>query len=221
MNKIAIIEDDIDICNMIAKFLENNKYIVHYALNGAEGIELCKSLVPDLIILDIMLPKLNGNDVLQRLRKFTNAPVIVVSAKTMVQTKIDLLKLGADDYMTKPFDLHELLARIEANLKRTSNTSCQNDTLTYRDIEINNSLVYIKEVLVSFTSTELKILRLLLQYPQKIFSKQNLYESIWNKTYAYDDDTINPHISHIRKKIKAITNEDYIQTIWGIGYKIK
>ena len=209
MNKIAIIEDDIDICNMIAKFLENNKYIVHYALNGAEGIELCKSLVPDLIILDIMLPKLNGNDVLQRLRKFTNAPVIVVSAKTMVQTKIDLLKLGADDYMTKPFDLHELLARIEANLKRTSN------------IEINNSLVYIKEVLVSFTSTELKILRLLLQYPQKIFSKQNLYESIWNETYAYDDDTINTHISHIRKKIKAITNEDYIQTIWGIGYKIK
>ena len=205
MNKIAIIEDDIDICNMIAKFLENNKYIVHYALNGAEGIELCKSLVPDLIILDIMLPKLNGN----------------VSAKTMVQTKIDLLKLGADDYMTKPFDLHELLARIEANLKRTSNTSCQNDTLTYRDIEINNSLVYIKEVLVSFTSTELKILRLLLQYPQKIFSKQNLYESIWNETYAYDDDTINTHISHIRKKIKAITNEDYIQTIWGIGYKIK
>ena len=220
MNKIAIIEDDIDICNMIAKFLENNKYIVHYALNGAEGIELCKSLVPDLIILDIMLPKLNGNDVLQRLRKFTNAPVIVVSAKTMVQTKIDLLKLGADDYMTKPFDLHELLARIEANLKRTSNTSCQNDTLTYRDIEINNSLVYIKEVLVSFTSTELKILRLLLQYPQKIFSKQNLYESIWNETYAYDD-TINTHISHIRKKIKAITNEDYIQTIWGIGYKMK
>ena len=221
MNKIAIIEDDIDICNMIAKFLENNKYIVHYALNGAEGIELCKSLVPDLIILDIMLPKLNGNDVLQRLRKFTNAPVIVVSAKTMVQTKIDLLKLGADDYMTKPFDLHELLARIEANLKRTSNTSCQNDTLTYRDIEINNSLVYIKEVLVSFTSTELKILRLLLQYPQKIFSKQNLNESIWNNTYAYDDDTINTNISHIRKKIKAITNEDYIQTIWGIGYKIK
>ena len=89
--------------------------------------------------------------------------------------KIDLLKLGADDYMTKPFDLHELLARIEANLKRTSNTSCQNDTLTYRDIEINNSLVYIKEVLVSFTSTELKILRLLLQYPQKIFFKAKFY----------------------------------------------
>ena len=151
MNKIAIIEDDIDICNMIAKFLENNKYIVHYALNGAEGIELCKSLVPDLIILDIMLPKLNGNDVLQRLRKFTNAPVIVVSAKTMVQTKIDLLKLGADDYMTKPFDLHELLARIEANLKRTSNTSCQNDTLTYRDpiVAASNAVITFLFIFIS------------------------------------------------------------------------
>ena len=114
MCKIVIIEDDIDICNMIKKFLENNKYSVQYALNGIEGINLCKSFVPDLIILDIMLPGLNGDDVLQKLRKFTNAPVIVVSAKTMVQTKIELLKIGADDYMTKPFDLYELLARIEA-----------------------------------------------------------------------------------------------------------
>ena len=194
MCKIVIIEDDIDICNMIKKFLENNKYSVQYALNGIEGINLCKSFVPDLIILDIMLPGLNGDDVLQKLRKFTNAPVIVVSAKTMVQTKIELLKIGADDYMTKPFDLYELLARIEAN---------------------------INGVLVPFTSTELSILELLLQYPQKIFSKQNLYESIWNEPYAYDDDTINTHISHIRKKIKSITNEDYIQTIWGIGYKMK
>lgn len=134
MCKIVIIEDDIDICNMIKKFLENNKYSVQYALNGIEGINLCKSFVPDLIILDIMLPGLNGDDVLQKLRKFTNAPVIVVSAKTMVQTKIELLKIGADDYMTKPFDLYELLARIEANLKRTVDNPYQN----------NNTLIYKK-----------------------------------------------------------------------------
>ena len=140
MCKIVIIEDDIDICNMIKKFLENNKYSVQYALNGIEGINLCKSFVPDLIILDIMLPGLNGDDVLQKLRKFTNAPVIVVSAKTMVQTKIELLKMGADDYMTKPFDLYELLARIEANLKRTVDNPYQNNnTLVYKDIKINNS----------------------------------------------------------------------------------
>lgn len=173
MCKIVIIEDDIDICNMIKKFLENNKYSVQYALNGIEGINLCKSFVPDLIILDIMLPGLNGDDVLQKLRKFTNAPVIVVSAKTMVQTKIELLKIGADDYMTKPFDLYELLARIEANLKRTVDNPYQNNnTLIYKNIKINNSLVYINGVLVPFTSTELSILELLLQYPQKIFSKQ-------------------------------------------------
>lgn len=221
MNKIAIIEDDFDICSMVTKFLENKKYVVCYALNGTEGIKLCKSFVPDLILLDIMLPKLNGNDVLQRLRNFTNAPVIVVSAKTMVQAKIDLLKLGADDYLTKPFDLYELLARMEANLKRTSGTFCQNDTLRYKDIEINHSVVSIRGVSVPFTSTERSILTLLLRYPQKIFSKQNLYESIWNETYAYDDDTINTHMSHIRKKMRAITNEDYIQTVWGIGYKMK
>lgn len=139
MCKIVIIEDDIDICNMIKKFLENNKYSVQYALNGIEGINLCKSFVPDLIILDIMLPGLNGDDVLQKLRKFTNAPVIVVSAKTMVQTKIELLKIGADDYMTKPFDLYELLARIEANLKRTVDNPYQNNnTLIYKNIKINN-----------------------------------------------------------------------------------
>lgn len=173
MCKIVIIEDDIDICNMIKKFLENNKYSVQYALNGIEGINLCKSFVPDLIILDIMLPGLNGDDVLQKLRKFTNAPVIVVSAKTMVQTKIELLKIGADDYMTKPFDLYELLARIEANLKRTVDNPYQNNnTLIYKNIKINNSLVYINGVLVPFTSTELSILELLLQYPQKIFQNK-------------------------------------------------
>lgn len=148
MNKIAIIEDDIDICNMIAKFLENNKYIVHYALNGAEGIELCKSLVPDLIILDIMLPKLNGNDVLQRLRKFTNAPVIVVSAKTMVQTKIDLLKLGADDYMTNLICkriIENLIVNalrysdnyIEVSINQKGVFTIKNSTKSLDDIDVN------------------------------------------------------------------------------------
>ena len=222
MCKIVIIEDDADICNMIKKFLENNKYSVQYALNGIEGINLCKSFVPDLIILDIMLPRLNGDDVLQKLRKFTNAPVIVVSAKTMVQTKIELLKMGADDYMTKPFDLYELLARIEANLKRTVDNPHQNNNiLVYKDIKINNSLVYINGVLVSFTSTELSILKLLLQYPQKIFSKQNLYESIWGEDYLGDDNAVKAHISNIRSKLKSANpHEEYIETVWGLGYRL-
>lgn len=221
MNKIVIIEDDPDICRMVSTFLEKNDFIVQYALNGEKGIDLCGTFSPDLVLLDIMLPETSGADVLRRLRMFTDIPVIVVSAKTMVQTKIDLLKSGADDYITKPFDLYELLARIEANLKRVSPVSHKSCVLTYRDLKIEDSAVYIRKMPVSFTSTELKILKLLVTYPEKIFSKQNLYESIWNETYAYDDDTINTHMSNIRKKIRQVTKEDYIQTIWGIGYKMK
>lgn len=222
MKKITIIEDDTDIRNMITKFLINQKYEVCSAPNGKEGIELCKRILPDIIILDLMLPALSGDNVLKQLRTFTNIPVIVVSAKTMVQSKIDLLRMGADDYMTKPFNLYELLARIEANLKRSVPASQKEDLhLRYKDIEIENCTVYIKGTMVQFTSTELAILILLLQYPQKIFSKQNLYESIWQEEYAYDNDTINTHISNIRKKIKKHTDTDYIETVWGIGYKLK
>ena len=221
MSKVLIVEDEEAIADIEKDYLELSGFEVTICKDGTSGLAEALDGEYDICILDVMLPGIDGFEICKKVRETKNIPIIMVSAKKEDIDKIRGLGVGADDYMTKPFDLHELLARIEANLKRTSNTSCQNDTLTYRDIEINNSLVYIKEVLVSFTSTELKILRLLLQYPQKIFSKQNLYESIWNKTYAYDDDTINTHISHIRKKIKAITNEDYIQTIWGIGYKIK
>ena len=221
MSRVLIVEDEDAIAEIEKDYLELSGFEVVIKSDGTSGLATALEEEFDIMILDVMLPGVDGYEICKQVREKKNTPIIMVSAKKEDIDKIRGLGVGADDYMTKPFDLHELLARIEANLKRTSNTSCQNDTLTYRDIEINNSLVYIKEVLVFFTSTELKILRLLLQYPQKIFSKQNLYESIWNETYAYDDDTINTHISHIRKKIKAITNEDYIQTIWGIGYKIK
>ena len=222
MKKITIIEDDADIRNMITKFLIRQKYEVCSAPNGKEGIELCQRILPDLIILDLMLPVLSGDLVLRQLRLFTNIPVIVVSAKTMVQSKIDLLRMGADDYVTKPFNLYELLARIEANLKRSVPDSREEELhVRYKEIEIENSTVYIKGTMVQFTSTESAILTLLLQYPHKIFSKQNLYESVWLEPYACDHDTINTHISNIRKKIKTYTDTDYIETVWGIGYKLK
>ncbi len=222
MKKIAIIEDDNDIRDLVTKFLINHDYEVYSAPNGMEGIDLCRRLLPDLIILDLMLPRLSGDCVIRQLRTFTDIPVIVVSAKTMVQSKIALLRLGADDYVTKPFNLFELLARIEANLKRSPSALQKTDIhLKYQDIEIENCNVFIKGAAVQFTSTELSILILLLQYPQKIFSKQNLYESIWQEEYAYENDTINTHISNIRKKIKKHTDTDYIETVWGIGYKLK
>ncbi len=222
MRKIVIIEDDTDICEMISKFLEDYQYKIYCATNGREGIKVCQNVMPELILLDLMLPDLSGSEVLKQIRKFTECPVIVVSAKSMVQSKVDLLRLGADDYMTKPFDLYELLARIEANLKRSRGEVFDTDAyLFYKDIEIKGSSVYINQKLIPFTSTELEIMKLLFRYPKKVFSKQNLYVSIWHEDYAYDNDTINTHISNIRRKIKSQTNDEYIETVWGIGYKLK
>ena len=226
MNKIAIIEDDIDICNMIAKFLENNKYIVHYALNGAEGIELCKSLVPDLIILDIMLPKLNGNDVLQRLRKFTNAPVIVVSAKTMVQTKIDLLKLGADDYMTKPFQPLELIARVKAQLRRYKRYNVQQKAkeLSYLGLVMNQEqhICRLNEKDLNLTPIEFRLLWYLCERQGKVVSARELYTAIWQEEYlSSSNNTLMVHIRHIREKMKDRGEHPrYIQNVWGVGYKL-
>ena len=221
MNKIAIIEDDIDICNMIAKFLENNKYIVHYALNGAEGIELCKSLVPDLIILDIMLPKLNGNDVLQRLRKFTNAPVIVVSAKTMVQTKIDLLKLGADDYIVKPFDLVELGARVAAHLRRDRRQR-ESAKVHFDDklaIDYTERSLYYNGEQITLSKKEFGIIELLSQHIGQVFSKERIYELVWDYDSEGDSSVIAEHIRRIRSKFAKAKMKQYIETVWGVGYK--
>ena len=223
MNKIAIIEDDIDICNMIAKFLENNKYIVHYALNGAEGIELCKSLVPDLIILDIMLPKLNGNDVLQRLRKFTNAPVIVVSAKTMVQTKIDLLKLGADDYIVKPFDSKELIARVKSVLRRSETRhSNVSKKVILPNLVINQTtytVIYHGKEL-ELPPKEFELLSFLAKYPNQVFKREELLDKIWGYEFVGDTRTVDVHIKRLREKMQYEDSWS-IKTVWGVGYKFE
>ena len=226
MNKIAIIEDDIDICNMIKKFLENNKYSVQYALNGIEGINLCKSFVPDLVILDIMLPGLNGDDVLQKLRKFTNAPVIVVSAKTMVQTKIELLKMGADDYMIKPFDSKELVARVRAVLRRFQvkqpSPSSSEKCVTYPDLTVNltNYAVTYMGRQVDMPPKELELLYFLASSPNQVFTREQLLDQIWGYEYIGDTRTVDVHIKRLREKIKDHANWK-IATIWGIGYKFE
>ena len=226
MNKIIVIEDDIAICNMIKKFLENNKYSVQYALNGIEGINLCKSFVPDLIILDIMLPGLNGDDVLQKLRKFTNAPVIVVSAKTMVQTKIELLKMGADDYMIKPFDSKELVARVRAVLRRFQvkqpSPSSSEKCVTYPDLTVNltNYAVTYMGRQVDMPPKELELLYFLAASPNQVFTREQLLDHIWGYEYIGDTRTVDVHIKRLREKIKDNPHWS-IATVWGIGYKFE
>ncbi len=229
MNKdinILVVEDDNDINSMLARLLQKDNYNVRQAYSGTEAMMYIEANDFQLVLLDLMLPGMSGCAVLECIRKTNQMPVIVISAKIDKQDKIDMLKLGADDYITKPFDIEELLARIEANLRRymafNNNDNCDRN-LTYKDITLNKET---KEVIVNnqqliLTAREFTILQLFLSHTKKVFSKANLFESVWESEYLGDDNTVNVHMSNLRNKLhKANPNEQYIETIWGMGYKI-
>lgn len=218
-NSILIVEDDKEISAMLSDFLSQNDFEPDIAANGPEGLRMALSGSYCCVLLDLMLPYKSGDEVLKELRAASGVPVIVLSAKGLTQNKIDLLKLGADDYITKPFDLHELLARIHANMKRYGNGGQnQNTLLLFGTISMDTAAktVAVKGQQVDLTAKEYAILELMLKNQEKVFSKQNLYESVWGEQYAYDNDTINTHISNLRKKLGS----DLIKTVWGMGYKL-
>lgn len=219
MSTIIIIEDDLEICKIIQEHLEKYNYRVYYTLKGSNAIELIKKTNPVLVILDLMLPFISGDEILKQIRTFSDIPIIVVSAKSLTYTKIEILRLGADDYITKPFDLDELLARIEANLKR-SQKDMPERLISLGNIKLNSTskTVTVNDERVVLTAREYQILELMMNYPNKVFSKKNLYESIWQDAFACDNDVINTHISNLRKKLKS--EGVRIETVWGMGYRI-
>ena len=217
-NTILIIEDDREISSMLSEFLTQNGFITSVAANGVQGLHEALTGAHSCILLDLMLPYKSGDEVLKELRKVSDAPVIVLSAKGLTQSKIELLELGADDYMTKPFDLHELLARIHTNIKHVNVNRCFHTLLTLGPVTIDTAAktVAVNGGQADLTAREYAIVELMLKNPGKVFSKQNLYESVWGKPYVYDNDTINTHISNLRKKLGS----HVIKTVWGIGYKL-
>lgn len=219
---ILIIEDDKEINNLLCKALNKQGFITKSAYTGPEGLNMFKSESFDIVLLDIMLPYKSGDRLLSELRLFSNIPVIVISAKENTQTKIDLLRLGADDYITKPFDIDEVAARIEANLRRIQNNREGNKLLKFKDIKLDTlaKRVFVDNLELNLTATEIKILELFLSQPGKVFSKSNLFESIWNDEYMVDDNTLNVHISRLRQKLKKVSEEEYIETLWGLGYRL-
>ena len=223
MENILIIEDNEDVNLMLSKAIKNAGYNVKSSFTGIDGLNEIKTNSYDLVLLDIMLPYKSGDQILKEVRQFSSIPIIIISAKDMISTKIDLLKLGADDYITKPFDLGEVIARIESNLRRYSISAFQTSLFTYKDISLdeNTKEVKIKDNLLDLTAKEYMILELLLKNQNKVFSKANLYESIWHEEYIGDDNVIKTHISNIRSKLKKFNkNENYIETVWGLGYRL-
>lgn len=222
---ILIVEDDEYINGMLKDLLSQNNYITNSAFSGTEALLCIEKNNYSLIILDLMLPGISGEEVLNKVREVSNVPIIGLSAKDNVSSKINLLKNGADDYITKPFNTDELLVRIETILRRNSNVSSQlNKILLFKDLILNQSLheVKLNNEVVNFTKSEYLILELLLSNTQKVFSKNLIYESVYNDSVFTEDNAINVHISNIRRKLYKINpNIEYIQTVWGIGFKMK
>ncbi len=223
MEKILIVEDNRDVNLLLANVIKEAGYEIKSVYTGLDVIKEIKKQNYDLILLDIMLPYKSGDVVLKEIRAFSDVPIIIISAKDMVGVKVDLLKLGADDYITKPFDIDEVIARIETNLRRYKKDTIGNMELTYKDIMIkaDSKSVTAKGQELNLTVKEYNILELLMKNKNRVFSKANLYEFIWESEYLGDDKTIKTHISNLRSKLKEVNeNEEYIETVWGMGYRL-
>lgn len=221
MDTILIVEDDVNINYLLKEAFEKQGYTCIQAFSGSEALLVLENKKISLMILDLMLPGISGEDVLRRLREKSDMPVIVLTAKDEIDSKVDVLLSGADDYMTKPFDIKEVLARALVQLRKRSGKS-ESGTLSYKDLVIdkNTYQVFLKGQELRLTRQEFKVLELMLKNPAHVFSKQELYDYAWDEPFIGEDKAITVHISNIRKKMKAVTDEEYIETVWGIGFKL-
>jgi len=223
MDKILIVEDNKDVNAMLAEVLTGEGYEVRSAYTGIDGLKEIKAQEYSLILLDIMLPYKSGDEILKEVREFSDVPIIIISAKDMIGTKIDLLRMGADDYITKPFDLNEVVARVETNLRRSHKRGKTEKVYNYKDMifDDNAKRITVNNRELDLTAKESQIIELLLKNPGKVFTKANLYETIWEDAYLGDDNAVKTHISNLRSKLKVANAEnEYIETVWGLGYRL-
>lgn len=223
MKKILVVEDDMDIHNLIKNVLEKERYDVISAYSGTEALLLIEKKDLDLILLDLMIPGLSGEEIIKKVK---NIPIIVISAKISSEDKVNALSIGANDYITKPFDTNELLVRIKVQLRLSKKDN--NVSLSYKDmiLDKNSHTLYIKDKNINLTKTEYTILRQLLLNPKQIITKTKLIQllnendKINLETQVCDENSLKVHISNIRKKIKKVTEQQYIESVWGIGFKL-
>lgn len=219
MKNILIIDDDLDIGNVLEEILKNEGYSVSRAYSGTEAVFVLSQSRPDLILLELMLPGLSGEEVLPYIK---GIPVIVMSAKVDVDNKVELLLGGAVDYVTKPFHTKELLARIAVHL-RIFDTLDKSEILTFEEIEldVDTHIVRIKDTEIKLTRTEYAILKLLMQNPSQVVSKSQLLDRISEDTPDCTESSLKTHISNLRKKLREVSGKEYVEAVWGIGFKMK
>ena len=220
---IMVVEDDTNINNLLKTALEKAGYKVLQAFSGTEAeliLQMRNSIA--LVLLDLMLPGISGEEVLKHIRERGNLPVIDLTARDSLDEKIGMLTQGADDYITKPFEIPEVIARIQVQL-RHAGREIENKQMTYRDLVLDKVTYQVriegKEV-PQITKQEFAILELLVSHPKQVFSKEDIFSYAWNEPYMGETKTLDVHISNIRKKIKQVTTDEYIETVWGIGYRL-
>lgn len=228
--KILIVEDSREISDMLCVFLQEHGYEVECVYEGKAASKLLKSKEYTIILMDLMLPFKSGEELIGELREQGRTPVICLSAKSQVETRLEVLRMGADDYILKPFDLNEVLVRIEVVLRRSvtqtegkiAGVSVVSDCIEHAGLRLflSENRVEYQGQNVALTLKEMQLLQMFLEHPTKTFTKANLYESVWGDVYYYEDNTINVHMSNLRKKLKQATGQDYVETVWGIGYRL-
>jgi len=226
--KILIIEDDVQISDMLKSYLESEAFIIDVAANGEAGLEAFNNKQYDLVLLDLMLPLKSGFDVMQIIRKTSQIPILIISARDQDIDKAIGLGLGADDYIAKPFSLIEVVARIKAHLRRSMQFNLSNDSEENTEIHIQNLVINpinytVKKdgTTIKLTNKEFHILHLLASHPKQVFTKVQIYSQVWSETYYGDENVINVHMRRLREKIEDdASNPKVITTLWGIGYRI-
>lgn len=222
---ILVVEDDVDINRLLCKVLEGGGYCCRPAFSGSEALLWAEKYDYDLVLLDLMLPGMTGEAFLKEVRKRKTMPILVLSAKVGVEDRVNVLKLGADDFIPKPFDNAEVLARVEAQLRRYKSFSTPQRTasiLVCGDLCLDRESITVTaaEQPVALTAREFHILELLMSNPRKVYTREELYETVWGGEFMGDDNTVNVHMSNLRAKLAKVSQREYIKTIRGIGFKL-
>ena len=226
--KIMVVDDDTNICELLKLYLEKEGYTVSIANTGMQAVKMFAEHQPDLMLLDVMMPELDGWHVCREVRKYSNKPIIMLTAKGETFDKVLGLELGADDYITKPFDTKEVLARIKAVLRRTSggSTASENSQIkqvSYDNLTVNltNYELRVKGEKVDAPPKELELLYHLASNPNRVFTRDQLLDEVWGFDYYGDSRTVDVHVKRIREKLEGVSDKWELKTVWSVGYKFE
>ena len=226
-NKILVVDDDLNICELLKLYLENEGYMVYVANDGQAAVDMFNEKSPDLVLLDIMLPKIDGWQVCREMRKTSSVPIIMLTAKGETFDKVLGLELGADDYVTKPFDSKEVMARIKAVLRRTKgeseNSASEKKIVKYDKLEINieNYELKVDGKVIDTPPKELELIYHLASNPNRVFTRDQLLDEVWGFDYYGDSRTVDVHVKRLREKLEGVSDKWALKTVWGVGYKFE